>query len=149
MKHSGVRMRGASDGGDCVAGFWRAAASRRRLNCCERGHARRSRNCSGAIAAVNERRSGRSDRSADFRVLAQWFADCGSDDDAHRLARAAFALNPARHFSLDVQTEEDVPASTSWLDAPPLTINPRLREYGEAAPRGRCRVCANATANEN
>ncbi len=90
----------------------------------------------GAIAAVNERRSGRSDRSADFRVLAQWFADCGSDDDAHRLARAAFALNPARHFSLDVQTEEDVPASTSWLDAPPLTINPRLREYGEAAPRG-------------
>ncbi len=90
----------------------------------------------GAISAVNERRSGRSDRSADFRVLAQWFAGCGSDDDAHRLARAAFALNPARHFSLDVQTEEDVPASTSWLDAPSLTINPRLREYGEAAPRG-------------
>jgi len=90
----------------------------------------------GAIAAVNERRSGRSDRSADFRVLAQWFADCGSDDDAHRLARAAFALNPARHFSLDVHTDEEVSASTSWLDAPPLTINPRLREYGEAAPRG-------------
>lgn len=90
----------------------------------------------GAIAAVNERRSGRSDRSADFRVLARWFADCGSDDDAHRLARAAFALNPARHFSLGVQADEEVPASTSWLDAPPLTINPRLREYGEAAPRG-------------
>lgn len=90
----------------------------------------------GAIAAVNERRSGRSDRSADFRVLGQWFAGCGSDEDAHRLARAAFALNPARHFSLDVQTDEDVPASTSWLDAPPLTINPRLREYGEASPRG-------------
>jgi uncharacterized protein (TIGR02677 family) len=29
----------------------------------------------GAIAAVNERRSGRSDRSADFRVLARWFAE--------------------------------------------------------------------------
>jgi uncharacterized protein (TIGR02677 family) len=89
-----------------------------------------------AIAAVNERRSGRSDRSADFRVLAQWFAACAGDDDAHRLARAAFALNPARHFSLDVAGDEDIPASTSWLDAPPLTINPRLREYGEAAPRG-------------
>lgn len=89
-----------------------------------------------AIAAVNERRSGRSDRSADFRVLAQWFADCSSDEDAHRLARAAFALHPARHFSLEVQSDEDVPASTSWLEAPPLTINPRLREYGEAAPRG-------------
>ncbi|MDR1890223.1 MAG: TIGR02677 family protein [Zoogloeaceae bacterium] len=90
----------------------------------------------GAIAAVNERRSGRSDRSADFRVLAQWFAACDSDDDAHRLARAAFALQPARHFSLDAADGEDVPASASWLDAPPLTINPRLREYGEAAPRG-------------
>lgn len=90
----------------------------------------------GAIAAVNERRSGRSDRSADFRVLAQWFAECASDADAHRLARAAFALNPARHFSLGVQADEAVAASTSWLDAPPLKISPRLREYGEAAPRG-------------
>ncbi|ROU08019.1 TIGR02677 family protein [Lysobacter enzymogenes] len=89
----------------------------------------------GAIAAVNERRSGRSDRSADFRVLAQWFAACGSDDDAHRLARVAFALHPARHFSLDL-AEDEVSANTSWLDAPALTINPRLREYGEAAPRG-------------
>lgn len=88
-----------------------------------------------AIAAMNERRSGRSDRSADFRVLAQWFAACDGDDDAHRLARAAFALQPARHFSLEASVEE-VPASTSWLEAPPLTINPRLREYGEAAPRG-------------
>ncbi|MGY4533843.1 uncharacterized protein (TIGR02677 family) [Pseudomonas sp. TE3786] len=56
-----------------------------------------------AIAVVNERRSGRSgrsgrsDRSADFRVLAQWFAACSRDDNAHRLARAAFALQPARH----------------------------------------------------
>lgn len=89
-----------------------------------------------AIATINERRSGRSDRSADFRILAQWFAACDSDDDAHRLARAAFALQPARHFSLEVADAEDVPASTSWLDAPPLIINPRLREYGEAAPRG-------------
>ena len=89
-----------------------------------------------AIAAINERRSGRSDRSADFRILAQWFAACDSDDDAHRLAHAAFSLQPARHFSLEVADAEDVPASTSWLDAPPLIINPRLREYGEAAPRG-------------
>ncbi|MFW7267018.1 TIGR02677 family protein [Gluconacetobacter sp. Hr-1-5] len=90
-----------------------------------------------AIAAMNERRSGRSDRSADFRVLAQWFAACEGDDEAHRMARAAFALHPARHFSLDVTAEQDVPSSTSWLDAPVLTINPRLREYGEAVPRGR------------
>ena len=90
----------------------------------------------GAIAAINERRSGRSDRSADFRMLAGWFAACVDETESHRLARAAFALNPARHFSLNPQADDSLPASTRWADAPPLQINPRLREYGEAAPRG-------------
>lgn len=88
-----------------------------------------------AVAALNERRSGRSDRSADFRMLALWFADCESDVQAHRLARAGFALNPARHFSL-LATNDDLLASTPWAEAPPIAIHPRLREYGEAAPRG-------------
>ncbi|HCE08985.1 MAG TPA: TIGR02677 family protein [Oxalobacteraceae bacterium] len=88
-----------------------------------------------AVAALNERRSGRSDRSADFRVLARWFADTESDADAHRLWRAAFALNPARHLSLQVPAE-DVPASTPWADAPVVVVHPRLRERGELAPRG-------------
>jgi len=89
-----------------------------------------------AVAALNERRSGRSDRSADFRVLAGWFAACSSDDEAHRLGRAAFALNPARHFSLVAGAGHELPATTPWAEAPPLRIHPRLREYGEAAPRG-------------
>ena len=94
-----------------------------------------------AVAALNERRSGRSDRSADFRILARWFADTGTDNDAdaHRLWRAAFALNPARHLSLlsDPGNEiSNVPASTPWADAPAVTIHPRLRERGEIAPRG-------------
>jgi uncharacterized protein (TIGR02677 family) len=88
-----------------------------------------------AIAALNERRSGRSDRSADFRVLARWFADCEDDAQAHRLARAAFALNPARHFLVEPDAQEQS-ASTPWADAPQIRIHPRLREYGEATPRG-------------
>jgi uncharacterized protein (TIGR02677 family) len=90
----------------------------------------------GAIAALNERRSGRSDRSADFRVLASWFGGCEDDNAAHQLARVAFALNRARHFLLNTDADVELPASTSWMDAPPLCIHPRLREYGEAAPRG-------------
>lgn len=93
----------------------------------------------GAIATLNERRSGRSDRSADFRMLAYWFAACNSDSEAHRMARAAFALHPARHYSLNPQADDDLPATTPWADAPPLQINPRLREYGEAAPGDRSR----------
>lgn len=91
-----------------------------------------------AVAALNERRSGRSDRSADFRVLAGWFAACADDSQAHRLARAAFALQPARHFALDPASQpgaQELPASTPWAEAPPLRIHPRLRQYGEAAPR--------------
>ncbi|KQP38788.1 TIGR02677 family protein [Pseudorhodoferax sp. Leaf274] len=92
-----------------------------------------------AVAALNERRSGRSDRSADFRVLAGWFASCEDDPQTHRLARAAFALQPARHFALNPALQPgaaELPASTPWAEAPPLRIHPRLREYGEAAPRG-------------
>ena len=92
-----------------------------------------------AVAALNERRSGRSDRSADFRTLACWFADCPDESSAHRLARAAFALNPARHFSVAHATESaahDLPASTRWADAPAIVIHPRLRELGEAVSRG-------------
>ena len=88
-----------------------------------------------AVAALNERRSGRSDRSADFKVLARWFADTENDAEAHRLWRAAFALNPARHLSLHAPSE-DVAASTPWADAPAVTVHPRLRERGEITPRG-------------
>ncbi len=30
----------------------------------------------------------------------------------------------------------DLPATTRWADAPAIRIHPRLREYGEIAPRG-------------
>ena len=101
----------------------------------------------GAIAAINERRSGRSgrsDRSADFRRLAQWFAEAADDGQAHRLARAAFALHPARHLGVgsaagsaaDSAAAAELPAATRWADAPPLAIHPRLRDYGEASVRG-------------
>src|SRR5580693_4022133 len=47
-----------------------------------------------AVGLLNERRSGRSDRSADFRALARWFAEAPDEEAAHRLWRAAFALTP-------------------------------------------------------
>ena len=51
-----------------------------------------------AVARLNERRLGRSDRSADFRTLARWFAEAESDADAHRLWRAAFGLESSAAF---------------------------------------------------
>jgi uncharacterized protein (TIGR02677 family) len=94
-----------------------------------------------AVATLNERRVARSDRAADLRALARWFAESDSDWDANRLFRAAFALAPARHLSVDQQTlaardADPVSADTSWLDAPPLQISPRLRQSGHYSRRG-------------
>lgn len=94
-----------------------------------------------AVVRLNEKRLGRSDRSADFRTLAGWFMQCDDDGEAHRLWRAAFGLTPARHLSIDDETlaaREQTPVSSqrSWWDAPPLTINPRLRATGSYARRG-------------
>ena len=92
-----------------------------------------------AVTALNERRAGRSDRANDFRVLAHWFAECRADGEAHRLWRAAFALNPARHLSLSA-ADEDCPANTPWAEAPAITIHPKLRERGSLTPRSTPRV---------
>lgn len=86
-----------------------------------------------AIAALNERRTGRSDRNADYRQLARWFMQCSSDADAHRLYRAAFALAPARHLALRTP---DAPAATAWARAAPALVPLRLRERGSLTPRG-------------
>lgn len=88
-----------------------------------------------AVATLNERRAGRSDRAADFRRLALWFAEADSDADAHRLWRAAFALSPARHLSL-VVADENVSADTSWMNAPPVVMHPQLRQHGQLPTRG-------------
>ncbi|GAA3643027.1 TIGR02677 family protein [Nonomuraea antimicrobica] len=88
------------------------------------------------ISVLHERRAGRSDRSADFRALARWFAQCPTDAEAHRLWRAAFGLTSARHLTAETESAEEVPAATSWLDAPQAEISVRLRATGRYARRG-------------
>ncbi|GAA1899855.1 TIGR02677 family protein [Streptantibioticus ferralitis] len=103
------------------------------------------------VAALNERHGGRSDRSADFRALARFFAQAPDDAAAHRLWRAAFALTPARHLTVDAATEAawqdaDPAATTPWAEAPPLEISPRLRETGSYERRGMPTRVADRTA---
>ncbi|MEU9098015.1 TIGR02677 family protein [Streptomyces sp. NPDC048361] len=100
------------------------------------------------VRSLNERRAGRSDRSADFRTLAQWFAEASDDDARHRLWRTAFGLYPARHLSVDAETlaarlAHPVPASTPWAEAAPLHISPQLRRTGSYERRGKPRKVEN------
>jgi uncharacterized protein (TIGR02677 family) len=88
-----------------------------------------------AISTLNERRAGKSDRAADFRHLAVWFADCTSDADAHRLWRAAFALSPARHLALACD-ECEGNGGISWREGAKVSVLPMLRERGQLPTRG-------------
>ncbi|GAA1023032.1 hypothetical protein Aple_096220 [Acrocarpospora pleiomorpha] len=95
-----------------------------------------------AVGLLNERRSGRSDRSTDFRTLARWFAEVPDDDAAHRLFRVAFGLNPARHLTvagatLDAWQEDQPGPATPWAEAPRIRISPQLRKTGSYERRGK------------
>ncbi|TYB69402.1 TIGR02677 family protein [Nonomuraea sp. PA05] len=92
------------------------------------------------VGLLNERRSGRSDRSADFRALARWFAEAPDEAAAHRLWRAAFGLTPSRHLTVTAATLEEwheVDAGVPWREAPPIRISPQLRRTGSYERRGR------------
>ncbi|MCP3818503.1 TIGR02677 family protein [Streptomyces sp. A3M-1-3] len=96
------------------------------------------------VRSLNERRAGRSDRSADFRTLARWFAEAPDDDARHRLWRTAFGLYPARHLTVDAdalatRAALPVPAGTPWAEAEPLRISPQLRRTGSYERRGKPR----------
>ncbi len=88
------------------------------------------------VSLLQERRAGRSDRSADYRELARWFAQTVDDGDAHRLWRAAFGLSTARHLTGEA-SGRDLPASTPWAQAPPVELTPRLRATGHYQRRGK------------
>lgn len=94
------------------------------------------------VALLNERRAGRSDRTADFRELAVWFAQAPEEAVMHRLWRATFGLSSARHLTLDADSaqaraRQPVPPTTPWREAPPLMISPRLRRTGSYERRGK------------
>ncbi len=94
------------------------------------------------VALLNERRAGRSDRTADFRELAVWFAQAPDEAAMHRLWQATFGLHSSRHLTLDADTaqaraKDPVSPSTPWREAPPLMISPRLRRTGSYERRGK------------
>ncbi len=106
------------------------------------------------VRLLNERRAGRTDRSADFRTLARWFAEAPDDEARHRLWRAAFGLYPSRHLTLDADTlgareARPVPASTPWAAADPLHISPQLRRTGSYERRGRSRRVQDRSAERH
>ncbi len=94
-----------------------------------------------SIHRLNERRIMRTDRGADLRVLARWFAETDSDASAHRLWMATFGLTPSRHLLIDSESlvereAKPVRPQTGWAEAPTVKITPRLRQTSRFSRRG-------------
>jgi uncharacterized protein (TIGR02677 family) len=95
-----------------------------------------------ALQSFHDRRESGSDRQRDWRQLARWFAEAPDDAAAHTLWRVAFGMTPARHLRVNEETLErreqaGEDARTSWLDAEPMWLEPRLRKSGRVATTGR------------
>ncbi|MBC7171503.1 MAG: TIGR02677 family protein, partial [Polyangiaceae bacterium] len=105
-----------------------------------------------AIAHLHDRRVQRTDRREDFRALARWFAQ-SDDASAHRLARVAFGMAPARHLATNAETleawdEAGASGATPWASAPPMRIAPRMRQTGHYTKRGRKEKVIDRTAGK-
>jgi len=95
-----------------------------------------------ALQSFHDRRETGSDRNQDWRRLAQWFAEAPDDAMAHRLWRVALAMGPARHLRINEETlkqrdQSAEGARTSWLEAEPMWLEPRLRKSGRSTRAGR------------
>jgi uncharacterized protein (TIGR02677 family) len=97
-------------------------------------HARTTARVRGLVEqierVVTERRNALN-RGRDLRLLAQAFRRAGTDDDAHRLAAAAFGWGTPKHvraYNADAAAELDPDASV-WLQ-PPWDVELRARVRG-------------------
>lgn len=73
----------------------------------------------------------------DFVALARAFAACQRDDDAHRLAVAAFALHSARHHDTLIEDKAGTDPSVRAAENPavPVVIQLRAQTKGKAPRR--------------
>lgn len=98
------------------------------------------------LLRVLERRWDERRRSAsvarDLRVLAGWFADAPTENDAHRLFHAAFGLWPARHAHLMADDDQARQPRRSWGETEPVEVAPSLRTVGSLDQRGRSKAVA-------
>ncbi len=89
---------------------------------------------------INDQRVTRSDRFSDWQTLALWFAEAPSEEDTHRLWRAAFGMAAARHLQINQETLDRRDQSlegprTPWMECEPVWVSPRLRENGRVVAR--------------
>ena len=98
-------------------------------------------NVTALLRRVTESRRGGVSRESQLRHLAQWFASCPAEDDAHALFQAVFGLGAPRHVAVAQESEEEIPSRLSWWDAPSVELSRTLVRAGRIqALRGPGRI---------
>lgn len=87
-------------------------------------------------------------RASELLVMARWFRGLRSDDAAAELFDAAFGLGPTVHLTTGHDDPDEVEASTSWWDAPPVAVPVTLREHGRRPAAGRAPAAADYSATK-
>jgi uncharacterized protein (TIGR02677 family) len=101
-------------------------------------------NVTALLRRVTESRRGGVSRESQLRHLAQWFAVCPSDDDAHALFQAVFGLGAPRHVSTLHEDPEAIGSRLSWWDAEPVELSRTLVRNGKGVSlRGPGRIQRN------
>jgi len=87
-------------------------------------------NVTALLRRVTESRRGGVSRESQLRHLAQWFANLPTNDDAHALYQAVFALGAPRHVATGYDDPELIPSRQSWWEAEPVTLARTLVRTG-------------------
>ena len=90
-------------------------------------------NVTALLRRVTESRRGGVSRESQLRHLAQWFAACPSDNDAHALFQAVLGLGAPRHVSAIHDDPDAISSRLSWWDAEPVELSRTLVRSGKAA----------------
>lgn len=102
---------------------------------------------------INDQRVTRSDRFSDWQTLALWFAEAPSEEDTHRLWRAAFGMAPARHLQINQETLDrrdqiDEGPRIPWMQAEPVWVSPRLHTNGRVMVRSQATAVEDRSAEK-
>ncbi|MGH3294180.1 MAG: TIGR02677 family protein [Trebonia sp.] len=90
-------------------------------------------NVTALLRRVTESRRGGVSRESQLRHLAQWLAHLPTDDDAHALYQAVFALGGPRHVAVGYEDPDAIPSRQSWWEARPVTLARTLVRNGRVS----------------
>lgn len=88
------------------------------------------------VQRIGERQQHFRSRKNDYLHLANWFADCSTLDEAHKISAVVFGAMTIQHLQLEEGTTDNLYADTWDEDPVMLTIKPRTNRYREKTKPG-------------